>query len=80
MDTNTTPKPKIEWGLYNGYINYLAGYLSGEEGHNHSYAIKIIREDGRTIYRLSSLKFGKLIDCRYLEFAKAFAERVETNK
>jgi len=80
METNTTPTPKIEWGLYNGYITYLAGYLSEEEGHNHSYAIKIIREDGRTIYKLSSLKFGKLIDCRNLEFAKAFAERVEANK
>ena len=80
METNTTPTPKIEWRLYNGYINYLAGYLSGEEGHNHSYAIRIIREDGRTIYELSGPKFEELIKCRDLEFAKEFAERVEVNK
>ena len=79
MDTNTTSTPKISWELFNGYINYLAGYLSEEEGHNHSYAIKIIREDGRTIYRLTGPNFFKL-DCMDLESAKLLAEEREAKR
>ena len=79
METNTTPAPKIRWELFNGYINYLAGYLIGEEGSNHSYAIKITRPADRTIYRVIGPNFFKL-DCMDLEYAKLVAEEREANK